>query len=369
MSCMPRPARAVVCVPARDEADRLPALLRSLAVQDGHAPPGRLGVVVVANNCTDGTAALARALGAAPEGAGLDLRVVEARFAPAEAHVGSARRLALDTGAAWLAEQGSPNGALLTTDADATVPPDWVGANLRALERADIVGGRLVIEPGAPIDPALSLLNGRIERYWAAVRALEDRLDPPPHDPAPRHGDHTGASLALRAGLYRAVGGLPALARGEDNALVARVEAQGGRLRHCPAVTVAVSDRAAGRVTGGMATEMGRRARVVSGEEAYRLPAPEHWRAATARRAALRDLWFSTDDAAARWRGLSAFGLDEADVAAIAPETCANDIAFVTRASRRLDLRAGEAETIDLDTALAAFDRLLRGLGSPGHAA
>ena len=351
--------RAVVCVPARDEERCLPRLLRSLADQDGIAVDAPLRVLIVANNCSDGTVAAVRAMQAAGSAPALAIRIVEAHLTGAEAHVGTARRMALDAGAAWLDADGCPDGVLLTTDADARVPRDWLAANLRALEGAEIVGGRLVIDPEAAIDPALADLHRRIERYWASVRRIEDALDPPPHDPTPRHGDHTGASLALGAALYRSVGGLPALPRGEDNALVARVREAGGRLRHCPDVSVLVSDRAAGRAQGGMATEMVRRAAAVRAGLPYRLPAPRHWERVIARRAALRRAWNETRGPARR-AALAAFGLAEADLAAIDPEACVNDIAFVERANPFCEAADGPAPEVELDAALAGFDAILR---------
>ena len=284
-------APAVVCVPARDEAERLLRLLGSLDAQTRTGLP--LRVVVVVNNSRDGTAEAVRHLrisGAIPS---LALRLLEVTLAPAEAHVGTARRMALDAGAAWLADECVPDGVLLTTDADAWVPAGWVAANLAALDTSDIVGGRLVIAHDEPVDPARADLDAQIDRYWEAVREIEDQIDPPPHDPPPRHGDHTGASLALRARLYREVGGLPPLPRGEDNALVATVTAAGGRLRHCPRVAVHVSDRLLGRADGGMALDMARRAGASAGRGTYRLPSPAHWLALIGRRAALRRAWRS----------------------------------------------------------------------------
>lgn len=352
-------ARLVVCVPARNEALTLPRLIRSLEAQIGASPEARLRVVVLANNCTDDTVPVLQALERTGLGA-LRLRIVEASLAPAEAHVGTARRMALDAGCAWLADEGVTDGVLLSTDADAVAPPDWASANLRALAEADLVGGRLVIDPQAERpDPAVADLHGRIERYWAGIRALEDIIDPPPHDPAPRHGDHVAASLALRAGLYEAVGGLPRLACGEDNALVARVRRTGGRVRHCPAVSIAVSDRAAGRVEGGMATEMLRRSRVAGGLESYCLPPAEHWLAVIARRRDWRLAW----ESGTAWPdGLRRFGLAEAVVDAmvteIAEEPCPNAIAFV----ERLDARAGEPgpepEAQPLDQVLVDLEAL-----------
>ncbi|WP_375453571.1 glycosyltransferase [uncultured Methylobacterium sp.] len=358
---MDRSAPAVVCVPARDEVRRLPRLIRSLAVQDGFSAAAPLRLVIVANNCDDGTADAVRAMAAAGEAGPVAIRLVEARLAPGEAHVGTARRMALDAGAAWLEADGCPDGLLLTTDADARVPRSWVAANLRALEAAEIVGGRLAIDPETAPAPALADLHARIERYWAAVRAIEDAFDPQAHDPAPRHGDHTGASLALRAALYRRVGGLPPLPRGEDNALVARVREAGGRLRHCPDVSVLVSDRAAGRADGGMATEMVRRAAAARAALPYRLPAPSYWAAVIARRAALRRAWTGPDRRAA----LAALGLTESDLAAIDPDACPNAIAFVERAAPRCEAADGPAPDMDLDAALAAFAAILK----PGAAA
>lgn len=349
---------AVVCIPARNEAERLPRLLSALAAQDGFSADAPLKVVVLANNCTDGTVEAVRAL----EGTGaldrLVLRLIEATLAEPEAHVGTARRRALDAGAAWLEAEGTPDGALLTTDADARLGPGWVAANLRALQDAEIVGGRLVIDDEGAGDRDLAAFHARVERYWSGVRALEDALDPPPHDPAPRHGDHTGGSLALRASLYRAVGGLPALPRGEDNALVAAVQRAGGRLRHCPAIAVQVSARTAGRAEGGMATEMLRRARVVRGGEAYRLPVAAHWQRVILRRAALRRAFRE----GAVPGTLNALGLDADDLAAIDLSACPNDIAFVERAHARLEARDGPAPECDLDEAVAALDALAAAL-------
>lgn len=344
---------AVVCVPVRNEAERLPRLLRALDAQDGFSPAHRLRVVVVANNCTDGTVAAVRGLSLDA----LDLRLIEATFVGAEAHVGTARRRALDEGAAWLEADGAPDGVLLTTDADARLDPSWVAANLSALAGAEIVGGRLVIDDEGEADPELAAFHARVERYWAGVRLLEDALDPPPHDPAPRHGDHTGGSLSLRASLYRAVGGLPVLPRGEDNALVAAVQRAGGRLRHCPAVAVRVSARTSGRAEGGMAVEMLRRARVVREGEAYRLPTAAFWRDLVLRRARLRRLW--REGAAAD--ALTGFGLAAPDRAAILAE-CPNDIAFVERTLARLAPHDPPAPEGLLDRVLAELDAMAAAL-------
>jgi len=351
MSGRPDLSRCVVCIPARNEAERLPLLLASLDGQTGVSAPVR--VVVLANNCADGTAAMVRAGQASGTWAALDIRLIEATLSRTEAHVGTARRMALEAGVDWLAEDGVPDGVLLTTDADARLPADWIAANLQALAYADVVGGRLVIDDDGDGDPRLVELHARIERYWAGVRRLEDLLDPPPYDPAPRHGDHTGASLAVPVTLYRAVGGLPPLPCGEDNALVGLLRAHGARLRHCPDVRVLVSARYQGRVSGGMATEMARRARVLKGE-AYLLPEAAHWQALIRRRAALRRAFHLQPPA--RAAACARLGLGPDDLAATG--ACPNDIAFVERADRILESRSPPARECPLDRALADLDAL-----------
>ena len=352
---MRSPAGAVVCVPARDEAERLPALIASLGAQAGFGPEAPLGLVIVANGCTDDTAAVARK--ATAEHPGLSLHLVETTLPPDAAHVGTARRLALDLGADWLEREGMPDGVLLCTDADARLPPDWVAANLAALRGAEIVGGALVIAADREAESGLARLNEAIAAYWQAVRAIDEKLDPSPHDPAPRHGDHTGASLALRASLYRAVGGLPPLPSGEDNALVTKVVENGGRLRHDPAVRVHVSDRIVGRATGGMAQDMARRRAVARGEQAYLLPHPALWLDVIERRVELRRAWRQGPQFAVDL--LHRLGLDEAAIAAIDPAGCPNDIAFVERASARLPGIAPKHPDLPVEEALARFVPIL----------
>ncbi|MDF2601015.1 MAG: glycosyltransferase, partial [Methylobacterium brachiatum] len=42
----------VVCIPARNEVERLPILLASLAGQEGFSAEAPLRIVILANNCT-----------------------------------------------------------------------------------------------------------------------------------------------------------------------------------------------------------------------------------------------------------------------------------------------------------------------------
>ena len=248
---MPPGRRPIVAVPARNEAERLPALMDALAAQTWCGSGERLAVVVVLNNCSDDSADVLSA--AAMRHPQLEVAVQEVLLTAPDAHVGAARRLAME------AALGIANGepcALLTTDADATPEAQWVIANLAALEAgADLVGGRIIGDPveEARLGPGFQRRVARHLHYAELADRLADSIDPIAHDPVPRHGDHTGASLAVRGDVYAALGGMPALPFREDVAFVTRARAAGYRLRHAPEARVKVSARLVGRAPGGMA--------------------------------------------------------------------------------------------------------------------
>ena len=241
----------IVAVPVRDEAERLPALIEALERQTWISQTGQiLPVIFVLNNCHDDSAGVLKAASARPSH--LTLSVIDIHFPSHCAHVGSARRLAMEEA---LRMAGS-NSVLLTTDADAVPAPNWIEANLGAIEQgADLVGGCIIGDR----EEAAVLGSGFLQRatrhlhYARLVDQLSALINPLPHDPWPRHFDHTGASLAVRGEVYQAVGGMPALPFREDVAFVRAVCRAGYRLRHPLDVQVVVSARLEGRAAGGMA--------------------------------------------------------------------------------------------------------------------
>lgn len=323
-----------VCVPARNEEDRLPHLLEALARQTV-AP---LRVVLVANNCTDATAEVARRFAAREPR--LWLRLRELDWPKDLANVGRARAAAMSEGADWLrAEAG--DGILLSTDADAVPPPQWVEATLRGFrEGAEVVGGEIRIAEAAdaPLPPWLRRARDDVAAYWSAVRDLAHAIDPLPHDPPARHGDHTGGSLAITIAAYEAAGGIPPLAGREDVALVEAVERNGGRVRHPAAVWTEVSAREDGRAEQGMAAEM-RRWRVRSeGDEAHLLPGAGFWHEAFHRRRGLREMF-------RRGTFQSLAGLSATDCRELGRRSV-NDIAFVAACEAMLPPQAPDMAEI-----------------------
>jgi glycosyltransferase involved in cell wall biosynthesis len=257
------PLHAVIAIPARNEAERLPDCLRALAAQRGvgGAPLDLAGVavLVLVNNSGDGTAAAARALAPA-----LPYRLVveEVALPPGLAHAGGARRMAMDRGAALLGRDPRPGAILLSTDADGRAMPGWLAANLVAFAAgADAVAGAIEPDPeeAASLPPALRAREARETRYAALLDEMAALVDPDPNDPWPRHAAHSGASIALTLAAYRRVGGLPAVPVGEDRALFEALIRAEMRVRHCPAARVVVSCRLQGRAAGGMADTLRQR--------------------------------------------------------------------------------------------------------------
>jgi Glycosyl transferase family 2 len=245
-----------IAIPVKDESERLAKCLAALARQkDEHGrplDPKDYRVVVFANNCSDDSAHLARALAGQ---LGLHLRVIEACLPTPEAHAGNARREAMDCAESWLSRNGARTGVILTTDADSQVPPSWIANNLAAIEAgADAVLGRVDLdEEGALLPPALHR-RGQLEGdYETLLTELSARLDPVDFNPWPHHATISGASLAVTREAYLRVGGLPRVPLGEDKAFVAELFRCDARIRFSPDVLVTTSGRLRGRAPGGVA--------------------------------------------------------------------------------------------------------------------
>jgi glycosyltransferase involved in cell wall biosynthesis len=240
---------AVIAIPVRDEAKRIGNCLAALARQ---STPAR-HIVLLLNNCTDGTADVIRKLSPGPH----QLHIIERHLEGNSASAGVARSLAMDYAASLLDE-----GVILSTDADAEVPDNWVEANLRAIEKgADAVCGQAVIDPieALLIPPHLHEDDAREVGYGRLLDEIESIVLPDPADPWPRHREDSGASIAITASMFRSVGGVPPLAAGEDRALIARLRSIDARVRHDPHIRVVVSGRIEGRAPGGMADTIRRR--------------------------------------------------------------------------------------------------------------
>lgn len=204
-----------VVVPAHDEADLIGVCLASIESAASVAAATRsvvVHVVVACDACGDDTAAIVTRRGH---------RVVHSDAR----NVGIARArgadLALGLGVDWLA----------FTDADSTVDPSWIVAQL-ALD-ADVVCGTVAVDDWG--------------RYGDAMRTHFEQTY---HDRDGHRHIH-GANLGMSADAYRSVGGFEALANSEDVAIVAALQTSGARIAWSAAPRVVTSARLDYRATAG----------------------------------------------------------------------------------------------------------------------
>ncbi len=238
--------RIVVAIPAHDEAERIGACLDALAGQRGAAA---FSIVVLANNCRDETAPIARA----PRG--LDIRVIEQDFAPPHRSAGHARSAAMEQAANF-------GEILLTTDADCVPDQDWVQQHSDAFARGvDAVAGRVSADWNElRLHAADALQIGALEwEYLGLIGEAEGVFDPRSHDPAPRHAQRCGANIGITSAMLARVGGVPLLPSGEDRALLYAVERIDGLVRQDCGPHVTASARIEGRAAGGMADALAAR--------------------------------------------------------------------------------------------------------------
>jgi hypothetical protein len=137
----------------------------------------------------------------------------------------------------------------------------WVADNLRALAQgADVVCGRAMLDPAdaSAIPAALHIDASNEARLLSLQDEIAAIIDPISADPWPRHQDHSGASIAVRAATLRRAGGAPRVATAEDRALIERLLLVDAKVRHAE-IVVRVSGRLDGRAHGGMADTIKRR--------------------------------------------------------------------------------------------------------------
>jgi hypothetical protein len=250
-----------VIVPVRNEAEMLESTLTALMNQIdlGGSPldPARYEVILLVNNCSDDSAAIAHRFAA--QHPKLVLHVVERTLPDSQAYIGWVRKLLMDEAYRRLIMLGHNRGVIASTDGDTQVASNWIAATLYEVScGADAVGGRIITDSRerAALAPYARTCHLREVGYRFLVAELEAYLDPDPFDRFPRHFQHYGASLAVTAKMYQQAGGLPPVRTSEDVALYRALVRVNARFRHSPLVRVTTSARQVGRAQGGLANQL-----------------------------------------------------------------------------------------------------------------
>jgi hypothetical protein len=244
------------------------ALLHQVNLQGNRLEPKQYEVIILANNCNDNSAAIARRFSQQhPE---LILHVVERTLNPDEAYIGRVRQLLMDEAYRRLISLNRRRGIIASTDGDTQVSLNWIAATQSEIDRgADVVGGRIMTDR-----VSLARLNPQVRlRYWQNVYyqhlkvKLESYIDADPFDYWPRHQHHYGASLAVTAEMYEKAGGMPAVRTPEDVAFCQALVRVNAQFRHSPRVRVVTSARQTGRTDIGFANQLAQWA--VMGQQAH----------------------------------------------------------------------------------------------------
>jgi len=213
--------RIAVVVPAHDEQDLLPGCLAALH-HAAASTPVPVEVIVVADSCTDDTAAAARRAGAEV------VEVTHRRVGCARA-AGMTHALRHGTAGLWLA----------TTDADSVVGPGWLEWHREhAAAGTEVLAGTVAVADWAawpdPVRAEYDL------RYQAAMTATG-------------HRHVHGANLGCAAPVYAALGGFADLEHDEDRDLVARAHVAGHHVTYDRGSPVVTSARRSARAPHGFA--------------------------------------------------------------------------------------------------------------------
>jgi cellulose synthase/poly-beta-1,6-N-acetylglucosamine synthase-like glycosyltransferase len=253
--------RVTVVIPAHDEAGHIARTLTALAQQqrrDGSPlPPGTFDVLVYANNCVDATAEIARHT--AERFPACAIYVAEDWLPLNIAHVGTARRNAMNFAAERFARAGIGDAILAATDADTVAAPTWLDWTMHEIQPVDAVMGRILVDPAelAALSPGTRYRLAEENAYHFARVQVQSLLAPRPYDPWPHHWQRSGPSFAVRANVYRAAGGVPPVRVLEDIALYDALVDIGARIRHSLRVRVFTSARVRSRAAGGFGSRIG----------------------------------------------------------------------------------------------------------------
>lgn len=248
--------KITVILPVRNEEDNLVQALNALRLQTDkfgkRIPYKYYEVLLLANNCTDKSAVVARAY--QRKFPAFALYIEEITLTPTDAHIGTVRRLLMDAAYERHMAIQKPSGVIASTDSDSEVDTLWIYHTLKEIQSGnDVIGGRILTRPERS---TFRLYYLRDITYKHLVSKVEDLLDPVKNDRWPRHFQCFGASFAVTCRMYDLAGRLPVIPFLEDMALHKSLVRVDARIRMSPLVKVFTSSRTQGRVDFGLSIQL-----------------------------------------------------------------------------------------------------------------
>ncbi len=221
-------ANAVI-VPAQNESLSIGRCLQSIK-NAAHVCNHRAStwIVVVADECTDNTADIARTV------LGTHGEVIEC----AHRSAGTARRIGVEAALHHFQHYDRDRTWLANTDADTCVPDEWLAHQLDLADQGvTAVAGIVGIDALSGLAPELASLL--MADYEIAMDGTHKHVH--------------GANLGVRADAYIDAGGWSDLALAEDHCLWGRLKMKGWPVAASASSIVMTSGRLHGRATGGFA--------------------------------------------------------------------------------------------------------------------
>jgi len=266
--------KATIIVPVKNEEENLYGMLDALRMQVDESGekicPDLYEVLLLANNCTDRSFAMARQYQLKyPE---FRLHIAEILLEKEHAHIGTVRRLLMDEAYHRFQLLDNIDGIIISTDGDSRVDSCWLHYIFREFDAGcDVVGGRIISDYSESPSRKYHL---RDVGYRYLVSHLESCIDPCAFDPWPRHFQCYGPSTAVKCSIYEKAGRLPVLPFLEDEnfrkALI-RIDA---RIRRSPHVKVYTSSRESGQVDFGFSIQLNQWTKMKLEGESIHVEAP-----------------------------------------------------------------------------------------------
>lgn len=251
--CKPE-VRLIVTIPANNEERNIFETLEGLAAQKDmygdKLNADLFEILVFCHNCTDRTEEECRRfLKVYPT---VNMIVLSSSNRSIN-NVGAVRRVLMN-----IANSRIPvsYGLIIMTDADSKAHPLWL-ANLCGYLNSGyaLICGRIdydLYKVPESLRRALALRA----RYSAARTRLEDTMVPLAWDPKPLHAHNSGPNMAVRADIYRQIGGIRPIGFCEDVAFYDTIIWNDHKVRHCPMTIVTTSLRTETRVPWGFGAEL-----------------------------------------------------------------------------------------------------------------